>query len=88
MARVPCPLAVLLPVLLAESLLLAALVLGSQPGEMPDDVWPEASDRKLLNASQIEEIREHDRCAVVFDGQSYVYEEGASCTLRDYIGGE
>ena len=79
---------VLLPLMISEALLLAALITASQPGEIAQTEWPEASDRRLLSESQIEEIREHNRCAVEFDGQSYVYEDGASCTLRDYIGGE
>lgn len=74
--------------LAAEALLLAALVAGSQPGEICEKDWPDASDRMLLSASQMEEIREHDRCAIVFDGQSYVYEDGASYTLRDYMEGQ
>lgn len=72
--------------LAAEALLLAALVIASQPDGISETEWPEASDRRLLSASQMEEIREHDRCAIVFDGQSYVYEDGASYTLRDYMG--
>ena len=80
-------LTVLLPLMISEALLLAALIMASQPGEIAQKDWPEASDRRLLSASQMEEIREHDRCAIVFDGQSYVYEDGASYTLRDYMEG-
>ena len=72
------PLAVLVPLLLSEALLLAALIVGSQPGEIPVTEWPEASDRRLLNASQIEELGELNRTAVVFDGEWYVYEDGGS----------
>ena len=66
---------ILLPLMISEALLLAALIASSQPGEIAETEWPEASDRRLLSASQMEEIREHDRCAIVFDGQSYVYED-------------
>ena len=79
---------ILLPLMISEALLLAALIASSQPGEIAETEWPEASDRRLLSASQMEEIREHDRCAIVFDGQSYVYEDGASYTLRDYMEGQ
>lgn len=64
--------------LAAEALLLAALVAGSQPGEIGETEWPEASDRRLLGASQIEELDELNRTAVVFDGEWYVYEDGGA----------